>query len=57
MNQKQIDQALRIIHTWAGFEYDMVRTGNIDIDRIKQQFKDIANKAAMALDRKDLVIK
>jgi len=57
MNQKQTDQALRIIHTWAHFEYEQIESGNVNIESIKRTFRAIANKAAMALDRKDLVIK
>ena len=57
MNQKQTDQALRIIHTWAHFEHEQIESQNVNIDSIKRTLRDIANKAAVVLDRKDLVIK
>ncbi len=57
MNPNQIDQSLRIIHIWASFEHEQIAARNVHLDNIEQTLKAIANTAAEALDREDLVIK
>jgi hypothetical protein len=56
MKQEKIDNYLKLIQTWAEFEYREINAGQVDIEKIKTTLKAIANRAATALDREDLRI-
>jgi RNase P subunit RPR2 len=56
MNQKQTD-ALKIIQTLAECGYEQFKAGKGDDQQAMILLQHISDKAAMALDREDLVIK
>lgn len=57
MSDTDIDRALKKIQILALFQLRQLRSGCLDMDDLERSLKLINNKAATALDRKDLVIR